>query len=478
MNRLALLVLILLVGAQEAGAEAERRAPLTLQQVSQSAATHFPEVLEGLARLRAAQGEAQGARGAFDLVFATESSHTLSGFYDGQTAGARLVQPIAPFGGRIEGGYRVSRGTFPVYRDIAFTNRAGEFKLGAYFSLLRDRGIDERRLAIINKDQALEAASFELMLTRVGVQQRAQEAYWRWVATGRQLSVYEDLLRLAEDRERGLLAEVRSGARAQIFLTENRQNITRRQIAAAEARRAFETAANALSYYYRDADGEPLRPGRTELPSSVESERVDLAGLDAAAAAALSVRPEFQLIATALRRAEADLAFARNLVKPRLDLAYEVSNDFGEIGQGGVSRDGAENIVGLKFELPLQRREGRGATQRAEADYEALRQRLRRTRDQIEIELQNILLDLGFAAQLTELARLEVEQAETLSAAERRRFRDGASDFFLVNFREEAAANAKIRQFEAEFERAAALTRFRAATVDLDALFLGDAASL
>ncbi len=310
------------------------------------------------------------------------------------------------------------------------------------------------------------------MLTRIGVQQRAQEAYWRWVATGRQLAVYEDLLRIAEERERGFVTEVRSGARAEIFLTENRQNITRRQIAAAEARRAFEAAANSLSYYYRDAAGERLRPVRAELPLASGGAAVDLAGLGASAAEALSARPEFNLVATALRRAEAELAYARNIFKPRLDIAYEASNDFGNIGEGGVSRDGVENIVGLKFELPLQRREGRGAAQKAEANYEALQQRLRKTRDQIEIDLQNIILDLGFAAQLTELARLEVGQTETLSVAERRRFRDGASDFFLVNLREEAEANARIRLYEAEFERAAALTRFRAATVDLGALFL------
>lgn len=70
---------------------------------------------------------------------------------------------IANNGGYVYGGYRVSRGTFPVYEDQNYTNRLGEVKVGALFSLLRDRLVDERRtrrtLASGDIAQAVEAAS-------------------------------------------------------------------------------------------------------------------------------------------------------------------------------------------------------------------------------------------------------------------------------------------------------------------------------
>jgi hypothetical protein len=75
----------------------------------------------------------------------------------------------------------------------------------------------------------LEQAQFDVLLTPSGVQQRALITYWRWVTTGRQLQIYQELLELGKDREAGLKVQIRKGNLAQIYLTENRQNITRRQ---------------------------------------------------------------------------------------------------------------------------------------------------------------------------------------------------------------------------------------------------------
>lgn len=468
----SLLAALFFLGAPLGAEAAVAPAPLTLEEVSKSAARHYPAVLEGIAGLRAAEGDALAARGAFDLVFSAETSATLSGFYDGRIAGGKLTQPVAPLGGEISAGYRVSRGSFPIYRDEAFTNRGGEFKLGAYFSLLRDRAIDARRAKISDADIAYETAAIDLLMTRIGVQLRAQEAYWRWVAAGRQLQVYEELLGYAEAREKGLLSEVRSGARAEIFLTENRQNLTRRRIAAAEARREFETAANELSLFYRDDAGARIRPEPARLPPADGETATNIDGLGAAAEGALARRPELQRVDADLRRAELALALERNALKPYLNVSSEFSNDFGALGEGGASRDGAETVVGLRFETPLQARRARGGIDRAEARIEALRQRARGLRDEIEVELRNIALDLSFAAQLAQLSRVEVKQAEIMRSAERLRFRSGASDFFLLNIREEAAANARLRLHQADFRRASAFARFNAATIDLEALHL------
>jgi len=65
-------------------------------------------------------------------------------------------------------------------------------------------------------------------------------------------------------------------------------------------------------------------------------------------------------------------------------------------------------------------------------------------------------------------------QAEKLAAGERRLFQAGASDFFLVNLREDAAANAAIRRLDAEFRLAQARADLVAVAADLDALQLGE----
>jgi hypothetical protein len=56
--------------------------------------------------------------------------------------------------------------------------------------------------------------------------------------------------------------------------------------------------------------------------------------------------------------------------------------------------------------------------------------------------------------------------------AERNRFRLGAGDFFLVNLREEAAADAQIRAIRAELSGRLAAASYNAATINLPELGL------
>ena len=455
------------------------RAPLTLFEVLAASAAHYPKILEALAKRSGAEGDALAARGAFDPVVAAEGRSRLSGFYDGQSVETTVKKRLKPLGATVYGGWRTSRGDFPVYEDYSFTNKGGEGKAGVILSLLRDRAIDPQRLALRNAALSVDAAEIDLLIARITVQHRAIAAYWRWAAAGRQLAIYEDLLALAEARQSGLEKEVRLGARARIFLTENAQNITRRRILATEARRDFQAAANALSLYYRDDIGAPVIPDQTLLPAKLfngiledaaEDPSLVRAAIDSASIAAR--RPEVAAIDIELARARNALIAAENELNPRLDFNYEIANDFGAIGIGGASRDGMENIVGLRFSAPFGRSAARGERRAAAAKIDALQQRARLAREEIAVELDNIRLDLDMAHQLAALAAQEAEQAHILEEAERRRFAGGASDFFLVNLREETAADAEIKRLDAELRRRLAAAALAAATVDLKRLGL------
>ncbi|MFN3959789.1 MAG: TolC family protein [Parvularculaceae bacterium] len=454
---------------------ATAQVPLTPEEVLSSSAAHFPEILEGFANRRAVVSGALEARGAFDLVFESEGKQYASGFYNGREVGARLRQQIAPLGASLYGGYRISDGSFPVYEDARFTNAGGELKVGAVFSLLRDRDIDERRFRLDDAALAVEQADLELLLTRVGVQHRALTAYWRWVAAGRQLAVYEELLKIARDRQTGLEEQVRAGARARIFLTENLQNIARRQRLATEAERDFIAATNELSFYYRGPGGEPASPTRGRLPPAQMLTSRPPARAAADLSTIITARPDLRALGVALQRAERRIALTRNALLPRLEAMAEVSTDFGAVAEGGASRDSTDTVIGLKFSVPIQRREAAGRLRRAEAEMEALEQRRRRAEERLEIDLRNILLDLQTSATLVGVAAQEVDQSETMQRAERERFASGASDFFLVNIREETAADARIRFYLAALEARIAEANYSAISLDLGTLELEEA---
>lgn len=444
---------------------------LQLSEVLESSRRFAPSILEALAMARAADGRVLASEGAFDLLFTGEGYSRVAGFYDGTYVQGKAIQPLTDNGGQLEASYRVSRGDFPTYEDYSFTDRLGELKVRGVFALLRDRAIDDRRFGQRNAVIERDIAGLDALIIAIGVQQRAIQSYGQWVAAGQQVQVYRALVGLAQDRQEGIRRQVQLGARAAILLTENEQNLLRRQSLLVAAERDLANAAQRLSLFWRDDDGRPRVATPADLPTSLP---MIPAARDANPAAILARRPDLKLLEQRLELGETRLELERNRLLPSLRLFAEAGKDFGEQGLGGRSRDPFEAVVGFTFSMPLQNRAAKGQVAAAEASISALEWRRRQSEEQIIAEIQQLSTNLSAAERLAVLARDEEVQAEKLAAGERRLFQAGASDFFLVNLREDAAANAAIRRLDAEFRLAQARADLVAVAADLDALRLSE----
>jgi outer membrane protein TolC len=441
---------------------------LTLAEALQASARSAPQIVEALARSRQAEGRALSADGAFDTLFEVDARQRTLGYYNGSVVEARTTQPLGSNGGYVYGGYRVSRGDFPVYEDQAYTNRAGEVKVGALYSLLRDRLIDERRSKRTLAASDINIARFEAAAVKIGVQRRTIDAYQTWVAAGLRLRAYRELLELAERRRGAISRQVQLGARPDILLTENDQNLVRRRALVLRAEQDFTSAANALSLYYRDDAGQPLLVGADRLPADASA----LAGPAVRRNGPPTARPDVQTLLARVEQSAVKLAVAQNDLRPRLDLRGDVGKDLGREGLGGRSRTPFEASVGVRLSVPLQNRAAKGRLAEARAEIDALEARSRFLRDQITVEVEGINIAVDGAVRLAETAEQERALADRLAAAERRRFELGSSDFFLVNQREETANDARVRLIDAQARIAAARAELAAATADWTALGL------
>lgn len=468
MRAVAILPTILLV-ALCPGVASSQVAPLTLDEVLRSSARSAPQIVEALAKVRQADGRALSAEGAFDTVFDVDSRSRVAGYYDGTVVEGRATRPFTGNGGYVYSNYRASRGTFPIYEDQAYTNRLGEVKVGALFALLRDRVIDERRTRRTIAGIEIDVARFEADMVAIGVQRRAVDAYQTWVAAGLRMRAYRDLLQLAERRRSAIGRLVTLGARPDILLVENDQNLVRRRALAVRAEQDVASAANALSLYLRDEAGSPVMVSQDRLPADAGA----LAALVVAAIMAGPVeRPDYRAVLARIDQATSRLMLAENDLSPRLDLRGEVGKDVGPVGLGGPSRTPFEAVVGVRMSIPLQNRAAKGRVAEARAEIDALGQRSRFLRDQITVEVQGIVIAVGAAERLATIAEEELRLADRLAAAERRRFELGSADFFLVNQREETANDARVRLIDAQARIASARAELAAATADQEALRL------
>lgn len=445
--------------------------PLVLPELLANSRFHAPQVLEALARVRGAEGRLLSTEGAFDTLFSANLDARPTGFFDGAEVGARLLQPLASNGGNVYAGYDIARGSFPSSQSSNNTARYGRLTVGTLFSLLRDREIDDRRFNRQLATGDVELADNDRLLVAIGVQARAITAWNNWVIAGQRVAVFKGLLQLALDRQAGFKRQVAEGLRPAILLTENEQNILRRQTLVVQAEQALQQAAVNLSLFWRDGDGNPLVPGAERLPRALP------APLPVAedVMAALENRPDLKLVDVRITQARQRLALDRNNFLPRLDLKAEVNQYVGDAGLAGRAYTGTESKLGLTLTVPIQQRAARGRLNQTQADIEGFAQRRRFIEDQIRVEIGSLGIAARQARRLLGIAIDEQDRALAMAGAERRRFQEGASDFFLVNLREEAAADAQVRRLDAAFRQIVAHADLAAATADLKALGLAGA---
>ncbi|MBX3271836.1 MAG: TolC family protein [Sandaracinaceae bacterium] len=439
---------------------------LTLGQVLTSVERHHPLVDLGRARVAAAAGEQLAAEGGFDLTLTAEGWGAPVGYYDWARADVALVQPTPLWGATVWAGWRIGRGgQLPDYYGHQRTLDLGEVRAGLRVPLWRDGPIDARRARTRQAEHGLRAEEADLDARLIALRYEATSAYVRWVAAGLRYQVAARLLELAEARDEQILARVQAGGSPPLDALENRRVVAARRGTLVAARRALEQAAIALSLYLRRADGTPWVAPPARMPEALDAPPPSSFELRREIRDAWARRPETARVRALLDRQAVSVELAENQVAPRIDVGLAASLDLG----AGTPREqetlGAAVVEGsILFSMPLQLREARGRLRTTRAELSALRADARRIADGIAAEVQDAASATRAAEEAVALAEESAEVAEAVAEAERRRFALGATELFVVNLREEAAAAAQAALVDARGALVIAHARWRAAT--------------
>ncbi|BCS34460.1 hypothetical protein TBR22_A36870 [Luteitalea sp. TBR-22] len=451
--------------ARPAGAQS----PLTVDEVLAAVDRAYPLLDAARQEQEAAAGEATAAQGAFDLRLLGSADVFRGNVYDNEGASVSLYQPLTFAGANVFGGYRIGRGTYAPYDGKAQTLTDGEWKAGLSLPLLRNRALDSRRGALERTAIGRELADQRVAASRLRFLGEAAVRYWDWVAAGSQQGVAAQLLQIAEARDRDLADAIGLGSIAPVERVDNRRAILQRQGGVVTARRNTERQAINVSLYYRATDGTMLRPVEGQLPGTMPPPppRLTRAQVDADIQQALDARPDVRAIVLSRQQQEVALELARNELLPTFDLFAEVSRD---VGDGSRTLQGTELDAGATFQLPVQRRQGKGQARVALAALSRLDAELRIARDRVRAEIEDAASALTAALDVLEVVRSEVAVARELEQAERDKFSLGDSTQFLVNLRELATADAAFREISATAEAHKARVAYDVATARLGAL--------
>ena len=461
-NRIGLIstILFLNFGCLEL-AKASTEKKLLHHEVTSSANKNYPQILSYYEKVSAAEGTALGSLGFFDIRLKQNYTDKSRGFYDGKTIDTLLEKELGFMGAKVYGGYRKSFGSFADYEGGSITNEGGEYRAGARFSLLKDSSIDQNRLGLILANLGVLESQIQLETIKKEIERDATKAYWKWISAAKVFHIYEDLYQLSLKRQSQLEEKLKKGDVAQIIVAENKKNILRRKSALAKARQDFENSAIYLSLFWRGENGTPIVPKPNQVPEihfslhEIENSQ-NVRDLETA----LSNRPELRILKIQKEQNSSRLKYAKNLFKPQLDVDFGSSKD---LGNGSISRSQANNYVGLDFSIPLQQREARGKSTEYESKLKSLKYEEQLLEEKIKAELEQIKIQISNIIEMHHNLSQEVELADLLENSEREKFKHGASNFFLVNLREQDTAASKSAVIEMYEKYQSALADYKMA---------------
>ncbi|EMI15868.1 outer membrane efflux protein [Rhodopirellula maiorica SM1] len=447
-----------------AGQDLETTDPaLTLADVFASLYRSYPEIQQARQEPNIANGQVLSAYGEYDTKFNAYSISEPTGFYENYRNGLGVARQTW-WGGYVSAGYRIGRGFYQPWYKERQTDDAGEFKLKYSQPLLQGRAIDPERVAVFQARLAQQAAGPIIQQTILDISRDAAAVYWDWVAMGSILEAQRELLSLAERRGEQFEIGVQAGKFAEIDLILNQQLIAERKAKVLETEQKFRATSFKLALYLRDAGGQPMVPSDAWLPKRFPIIQPPPASdFQTDLAAALSRRPEPQLLQFEMRSVQLDRRLANNELLPRFDFISEASQDMGEPATKSDDKGEFELVIGFTSEVPIQRRKARGKIQQTNSKIIQINEKLRLTQDKIANELQVAYNALQLSSQIVEQTEVSLQTAlETLDRY-RFAFEKGKIDLIYLNLLESKANETEIKLVDAQRNWFAALAQMQIA---------------
>ena len=414
--------------------------------IRNSVLANYPLILSAYDKVESSQGKVKSAQGIFDIRLKQEFFNYSRGFYDGRISKTTIERQNQFLGSKVYGGYRKSSDDFASYDGNYNTNKNGEFFAGVNIPLLQGRSIDQNRLGTMLAQYGFEESKINLENIKIKIQKDALKAYWNWISAAKTYEIYKDLYQLSLTRDTQLRKRQKKGDIAKIIVIENKKNLLTRKNDMIRARTDFQNSAIYLSLFYRDLDGKQLKLEKENIPKISFNTSLDgfsNSNLVNDTIEAVNNRAEIKILRVNKLKQKANLKYAKNLFQPKLDVSLEASKDS---GSGPDSLTQSRNSVGMKLSIPLQFSQARGKTTEAIKKLSSLSYEEKIIQEQIKTEMQQIHISIINDAEMLNNLKEEVLLAETLERAERKRFRFGSSNFFVVNLREQISANTKIRK--------------------------------
>lgn len=402
------------------------------------------------ANLLAGMGAArlQESRGGFDPKIEVDYG---SKEYQGKTYYDRLNAAFKIptwYGVEFKGQFEQNEGDYLNPSEVIPSD--GLYSAGVSLSLAKGLWTNER-MAALRKARFFEQqtkAERDLLLNQIIFD--ASQAYFVWVQAYLDELVYRRFLDNANIRLNGIRQSARSGEIAAIDTVEARIALDNRKLSLEQARVRLRDAALNLSNFLWGENDTPLELRETVKPEDKPNVEAGLALPEFSVDLVdLENHPKLRALEYKIRGLEVDKRLKVNQLLPEINLEY---NFLTETPDRIAAFETQQYKGGLTFKMPLFLRKERGALRIAQFKLQDARLEFDNTSIGIRNKVASLRFELSSFDKQNLLIRDVVLNYERLLQAEERKFGFGESSLFLLNSRERALIDARLKANEVQYK--------------------------
>ncbi|WP_291779455.1 TolC family protein [Cecembia sp.] len=431
-----LLIIISLFCAHSLSAQEE----LSFEMYMEWVRSYHPVAKLADINLRFGEQELRAARGGFDpKIFADYSAKRFKGtdYYDTRVGGIG----VPTWGGvELKGILEQNAGTF--LNPEQTVPSEGLIAVGASVNLGQGLFIDNRRAALRQAQIFQEATMAERQQILNDLYLDATDAYWKWAADYKNLTVFEEGYRLAEERFEMVKESFIQGDFPAIDTVEAYTQVMDRLYRLQNAQINFFQSTQFINTFLWDENEAPVDLMETIFPEDVLDPILYDYSKESLRMYVLS-HPELQLKDFDIASTEIERRFKADLLKPVVRVDYNFLTERTNPTQISPFLQN-DYKMGLTFAMPLFLRKERGSLgfTKAKLDFKNYERELKLL--QLKTKLEGEIFNFETVEEQLVVFTNNVSGLQRLLDGEVMRFEMGESSLFLVNAREVSLFNAAV----------------------------------
>jgi outer membrane protein TolC len=413
-----------------------------------------------------AQAEIQSALGSFDpFVGARYDYKQTSARESFNRVDAAVELPLNTlFGPKVFAGFQRNIG--PNVDPEVRTPLYGYMDLGISLPLWQGVLTDRRRTALEKANLRPLLANAVQQLEINALLRSATNQYWAWAESFEQLRITQAVFDISEQRLNFIATRARRGEVMALDSIEALQEIERRRGDLFRAQRAFEQSSIDLAVFLWSGSGADMRRGGAR-PQALTEQPVPMPAAlpiieepqrNADRNSALTLRPEMQRIEFMQQSTTLDLNLASEFQKPFIDTKAQWLYPL----QEGVSLSNFK--IGVNFAMPVFFRTAGAQVELFNIALDRVALQRAQVGRLVQADVDNATNALDRARDRVRAAEREVYYATLMEEGERKRFALGETSLLIVNLRERAAAEARVRLVNAKADYMRAFGQYYWAT--------------